>query len=122
MSKQGIKLIVAGSRTICPMVAYAYISSIIKFSPSSIVEIIEGGADGVDRGAKIFALVNRIPLKTFPADWRKYRKLAGRRRNYQMSDYGDVLFLLWDGLSKGSKHMKQMMNDCNKAVWEHVLQ
>lgn len=121
MSKQEIKLIVAGSRTICPMIAYAYIHSIIRFAPFSIIEIIEGDADGVDRGAKIFALINGISLKTFPADWRRYRKFAGRRRNYQMADYGDALFLLWDGTSKGSKHMKQMMNDNSKAVWEHIL-
>lgn len=50
--------------------------------------IIEGGAYGADRLAARWACLRRIPNKRFSADWAKYGRAAGPRRNQQMIDEG----------------------------------
>lgn len=50
--------------------------------------LIEGGARGADRMARMFGEWKGIPVKTFEADWVKYGKAAGVIRNQQMLDEG----------------------------------
>ena len=54
----------------------------------SIELIIQGGAAGADKLAKLWALDNNIPVLEFKADWAKYGKAAGAIRNQQMLDEG----------------------------------
>lgn len=65
--------------------------------------IISGGAQGADSLAEQFAKDNNYPLVVFPAEWDKYGKSAGYRRNVQIIDTCDVCFAFWDGKSKGTK-------------------
>ena len=51
------------------------------------------------------ALHHDSPVKKFPADWGGLGKRAGYLRNEQMADYADALIAVWDGKSKGTKHM-----------------
>jgi hypothetical protein len=44
-------------------------------------------------------------LKLFPADWNRYGKSAGFRRNVEMSNHADALVVFWDGKSRGTQHM-----------------
>ena len=53
-----------------------------------ITELIEGGAKGADTLARTWAKDNEIPVRTFKADWGRYRKGAGPIRNRQMIDEG----------------------------------
>ena len=41
----------------------------------------------------------------FPADWDKYGKAAGYKRNGEMARNADALIAFWDGKSRGTKHM-----------------
>ena len=77
-------------------------------------EIISGHARGADAGGEHFAKEYEIKLKIFPADWDKYGKSAGYRRNAEMAKYAvegkekgviGVLIAFWDGKSKGTKSM-----------------
>jgi hypothetical protein len=43
---------------------------------------------GADKMAREFAEWKGIPVKTFAAEWGKYGRLAGPRRNQQMLDEG----------------------------------
>ena len=40
-----------------------------------------------------------------PADWNKYGKSAGYKRNEEMANIADAALVIWDGESRGSKHM-----------------
>ncbi len=51
-------------------------------------QIIEGGADGADNLAKIWARGQGISVHTFKAQWDKYGKAAGMIRNKEMLDEG----------------------------------
>lgn len=51
-------------------------------------EVIEGGAIGADTLARNWARRRRIKVRTFHAQWFRYRKAAGPIRNAQMLDEG----------------------------------
>jgi hypothetical protein len=96
------KTIIAGSRGITD---YSLVEEAVKESNFCIQEVVSGTARGVDKLGEEYATKNCIPLSKFPADWNKHGKGAGYIRNSQMADYADSLIALWDGKSKGTKHM-----------------
>ncbi|NCE77236.1 DUF2493 domain-containing protein, partial [Anaerotruncus sp. X29] len=51
------------------------------------LEIVSGTARGADQFGEQYAASRNIPVKQFPADWKRYGKAAGYRRNAQMADY-----------------------------------
>ena len=71
-------------------------------------------APGVDTLAVRWANYHGYPLKEFPADWNKYGKAAGYRRNVEMAEYADLLIAFWDGKSPGTKHMIDIMKSKGK--------
>ena len=97
-----MKTIIAGSRSIN---SYAVVKKAIEESGLEITEIISGHAKGVDSWGELYAQQNNIDLVIFPANWNKYGKSAGYKRNVKMADYADALIAVWDGVSKDTKHM-----------------
>lgn len=98
-----MKTIIAGSRNINDL---RLLEKAIEASGISISEVVCGGARGVDDlGRKWAGNGNSIPVIMFPAQWGLYGKRAGYLRNTQMAHYAEALIALWDGKSKGTKHM-----------------
>lgn len=98
-----MKTIIAGSRGITrfgPLVA-----AILKSNFAPISEVISGCADGVDQLGEEWAQMMQLPVRQFPADWKRYGRAAGRQRNLQMAVYADALIAVWDGKSPGTRHM-----------------
>lgn len=69
------------------------------------IEIVSGTANGTDKLGERYAKLKQFGLSKFPANWDKFGKSAGYKRNSQMGDYSDVLIAFWDGESRGTKHM-----------------
>ena len=69
------------------------------------IEIISGGATGADALGERFAKEHGLPLKVVHADWKKYGRSAGPRRNEQMARMAGTLIAFWDGKSRGTKNM-----------------
>ncbi len=67
--------------------------------------VVSGTARGADRLGEIWAQMQGIPVVQFPADWNRYGKKAGYLRNIEMADHAEALIALWDGESRGTKHM-----------------
>jgi len=116
-----MKLIIAGGRNL--IVSYDCIRDALdRYNLwSDLVEIIEGGANGIDRCAKQYAIITDTPYKTFKANWGLHGKAAGPIRNRQMAEYADALLLIWDGESKGSANMKSCMESLKKPIYEVIL-
>jgi SLOG family YspA-like protein len=108
-----MKLIIAGSRTFTD---YQLPCQTLAPERLRITQVITGGARGTDQLGYRWAWKHALPHQLFRADWERFGKSAGVRRNYQMAQAGDVLVCFWDGVSKGSAHMVQCMRQLGKPV------
>lgn len=81
--------------------------------------IISGGARGADMLGEKYAQDEGFSLEVFPANWNKFGKSAGFRRNEQMGEVADALIAFWDGKSHGTKHMIEIME--NKKLLVRVV-
>lgn len=68
-------------------------------------EVVSGTARGADLLGEKWATLYGIDITRFPADWSKYGRSAGFRRNGEMAQYADGLVAFWDGLSPGTRSM-----------------
>lgn len=103
-SKPNIRLIVAGSRNFDD---YQLLTEQLDeiSNKYNIIEIVSGTARGADTLGEVYAIGNNIPVKRFPADWNRYGKSAGYRRNEQMAQYADACICFSVDNSKGTEHM-----------------
>lgn len=101
------KVVVAGSRTFCTREHYAMLHNKLQFllSRKADVTIISGDARGADSLGVKYAKEKGHDIMHFPADWNKYGKSAGYKRNVEMADNADAVVVFWNGISKGSEHM-----------------
>ena len=97
-----MKVIIAGSRDFFD---YATLLKAIINSKFRISEIVSGGATGVDALGERYAAEWGIPVKRFPADWIKYGKMAGPKRNQQMAQYAHALIAIRKDMSRGTSDM-----------------
>ncbi len=110
-----MKIIIAGGRTFNN---YDLLSESCDkaFSLQKEIEIVSGTADGTDKLGEKYAKEKGYTVKQFPADWNKYGKSAGYKRNEEMAKYADALIAFWDGKSKGTKHMIDLAKRYNLKV------
>lgn len=95
-----MKVIIAGSRGITDMLL---LETAIARSGFTITEVVSGKAQGVDTLGELWANNNNIPVSAFAAKWKIYgKKRAGKVRNLEMSEYGQALIAVWDGVESGN--------------------
>lgn len=121
-------VIIAGSRTISDM---RCLEVAIRESHWEITCVVSGACpDGVDALGEEWARGRNIPVKRFPADWKKGRK-AGPIRNSRMAEYivehakewgGCGVIAVWDGKSRGTKDMVQSAGARGVPVHKHLVQ
>lgn len=109
------KVIIAGSRNFNDYELLKQKCDII-LSEQTDIEIVSGTASGADKLGEVYAKEKGYQLKQFPADWDKYGKSAGYKRNQQMAEYGDALIAFWDGISKGTEHMINLAKKHNLKI------
>ena len=100
-----MKTIIAGSRTEKRFAQVILAFKATNLPLDAITEVVSGCADGVDQMGERRAQMMQLPVRQFPADWKRYGKAAGRQRNLQMAVYAQALIALWDGKSPGTRHM-----------------
>jgi len=96
--------VIAGSRDI---VDYNLVCDAIKESNFNITHVISGGCRGIDKLGERWAKENNVPCEVISADWDKWGKSAGLRRNREMAEIGDALIAITHG-SRGTAHMIKM--------------
>ena len=110
------KLVVAGCRDFHD---YSVASSEIhkhlqELDADYSVIIVSGCAEGADKLGERYASEHNLTVDRFPAEWDKYGKYAGPRRNAQMAQVADAVLVFWDGKSKGTKNMIENAKKANK--------
>ena len=80
------------------------------------VTIISGLARGADTLACRFAEENNYTLEGFAAEWDRYGRSAGIRRNKYMAKNADSLVAFWDGKSRGTMHMIDYAHECGLKI------
>lgn len=87
------------------------------------IRIIHGGCPtGVDAIAGVLARKLELECQVFPADWDKHGKAAGPIRNREMAQIADILVLLWDGKSRGSKNCKEEFKKLGKPFIQSIIE
>lgn len=81
-----------------------------------ITRVISGHAMGADTLGELAARAAGVPLDVFPARWREHGRWAGRLRNAEMLQHADALLALWDGKSRGTKHMVDIARQAGLLV------
>lgn len=97
-----MKVIIAGSRGIMDP---SVVPQAALQSGFTVTEVVSGTARGVDQLGEAWAILVGIPVRRFPADWNRFGRSAGFRRNAEMAEYADALIAIWDGASRGTTHM-----------------
>ena len=112
------KIIIAGGRNFNDYeLLEKEVSGFLKtLDIDSGLEIVSGGAKGVDAMGERFAQENNFAVKLFPAEWSKYGRGAGPKRNKQMAEYATHLIVFWNGESRGTKSMIMLAKKNNLNV------
>ena|SRR2546428_4423974 len=108
-----MKLIIAGSRTFTD---YQLLSQVLSSHKHLVSEVLHGGARGADHLGFRWAVRHHVRSRCFAADWERFGKSAGVRRNAQLAQAGDMLLAFWDGRSPGTRHIIGCMQQLGKPV------
>jgi hypothetical protein len=118
-----MQVIIAGSRGIedPQMVAAA-----IAASGYEITEVLSGTCRGVDQTAERWAESVGVPVNRFPAQWQRFGRSAGPRRNMLMIEHiassgQGALIAVWDGRSPGTRHIIDYARRRGVAVYVHLV-
>lgn len=98
-----MKTIIAGSRSL-PFDCVRKAMQECGWTPTIVVS---GNANGVDLFGEQWAMNRKIPIERYPANWKLLGKRAGYIRNEHMATNvgAEALVAVWDGESRGTKHM-----------------
>ena len=81
------------------------------------IEIISGMAKGADTLGIRYAEEHKLTVVLYPANWKKYPRMAGILRNMNMLVTATHLVAFWDGKSHGTKHMIEIAKAKGIPVW-----
>ncbi len=126
-----MKLLVAGSRAYANQLirVVSLLDDLVFENPAhlfwdkpDIEEVISGCASGPDHAAIVWAENHKISVKKMPADWKAKGITAGFARNEEMAKLCDYAIIIWDGKSRGTTHMMDMLNKYDKEflLWEKL--
>ncbi len=115
------RIIVAGSRDFCD---YFLLRETLDtyLSDKTDVTLISGTAKGADRLGERYAEERGIPILRCPADWKRYKRGAGAKRNEDMARLAvengahGALFAFWDGVSTGTRQMIKIAEEYGLSV------
>ncbi|MBO5754734.1 MAG: hypothetical protein J6R89_01620 [Clostridia bacterium] len=104
-----MKLLIVGSRSIRDFDLSPHV-------PEGVEVIISGGANGIDTLAEEYADRNRISKMILRPDYARYGKGAPLKRNEEMVRLADVVLVIWDGVSRGTKYTVDYAEKQGKKV------
>lgn len=93
-----MKIAVIGSRGL-------RVDDLENYIPEGTVEIVSGGARGVDTSEKEYALLHGLKLTEYLPEYSRYGRSAPLQRNITIIESVDLVLAFWDGKSRGTKYV-----------------
>lgn len=105
--KEPFRVIIAGSRHFNDYkMLSAYCDKVLaNKAQTHEITIISGHCYGADLLGERYAREKRYSCEIYEAEWARYGRGAGQRRNKQMAEVADALIAFWNGESRGTKGM-----------------
>ena len=120
-----LRTIIAGSRTLKSPSLVAEAVALSGFEVSTVISGAQRSWDpskrlrhGADYFGELWAAEHSIPVERFPARWKVYGRRAGPIRNQIMVENSQALILIWDGKSRGSRHILGCMEIRKRPIFE----
>jgi len=112
------RILVAGSRNYNNFAeAKSFIENCIsRLKNEYTLVFVSGTCRGADMLGERFAAENGYEIERYPADWKRFGKSAGPKRNETMAKVADYVICFWDGQSKGTKSMIDFAKQLNKPI------
>ena len=112
------RIVIAGCRN---FENYELAKEFIDFCISNIKKkhrliFVSGNCRGADMLGEQYAKENGYKIELYPANWEKYGKCAGPKRNEEMAQICDYVICFWDGKSRGTKSMIDYALKLNKPI------
>lgn len=107
-----MKVAIVGSRSLCVPIPDGII-------PKAATQIISGGAKGIDKSARDYALKCGIQIIEILPEYDLYGKTAPLKRNDWIIKLADVIYVFWDGKSHGSDYMIKNGKKAEKPVFTY---
>ena len=82
-----------------------------ELMPEKIDRIISGGAKGIDTSARNYASAHNIPLTEILPEYDLYGRKAPLKRNDIIIQQSDMIYVFWDGRSRGTGYV---INNCRR--------
>lgn len=117
MSAKGLRIIVCGGRDHLFAPVYAALTALHTSERGPIREVVHGGARGADNAGMIWACRHGIREWCVPAEWSKFGKGAGPRRNKKMIGMDIDLVVAFPG-GRGTKNMTKIARHAGVEVFE----
>lgn len=111
-----MRTIIAGSRGVTD---YEILLEGIEAFGLKISHVISGNAHGVDQLGLRYAFEKGLTREIHEPDWQKYGREGALRRNLYMAEEtgAEALIAIWDGKSRGTKHMIETATDRGLKVF-----
>jgi hypothetical protein len=110
-----MKLLVCGGRDFDNYVHLARVLDALH-GVKPVARVIHGGARGVDAMAGRWARARGIPCDVYPAEWDKFGKSAGMRRNADMLRNGQPDMVAAFPGGKGTRNMVELARKAGLAI------
>ena len=110
-----MNVIIAGSRTFSD---YDLLRKKLDFflSHKTDIHIVCGEAEGADQLGKKYAQEKGYEVLSYPDESSIYGSFAKYKRNREMARVADALVAFWDGKSKGTAQLIQVMKEARKPI------
>ena len=111
------KIVVAGCRSYKDYrQAKEFISTCLSEYADDTIFILSGGCFGADKFGEMYAAENGFSVEIYSADWERYGRAAGPKRNREMAKDCDEIICFWDGKSRGTKSLIEYGRKFGKKV------
>jgi hypothetical protein len=108
-----MRVIIGGSRSISTMAA---LEAAVARSRFAISAVITGNSRGVDALAVDWARLHGIEVTVLAPEWSRYGGRAEHLRNQQMIARAQGCIAIWDGFSRGTAALIEMVERSNLAL------